>query len=210
MEKENNMKSEMKAEKLDSRVSDLSEDEEEQLYWAEKKRKAEVKVKQEEGVLEGGDDPNKDNKDGSKWEQVQAEDIAEDRRNRGFTGVHLDRCFSCQFVSRTLLPENCEWSFYGRHLVPLGDKHEMDLLAQGKKNKTMRRRMVRYEVYTRYTWLKYGILGKDNRFPVPTCIEAEIKRAFPDPRGRYSFFKKAKKVARREKSPPTDNTTDEE
>ena len=81
-------------------------------------------------------------------------------------------------------------------MVPFGVECDKELWSKGKRNQTQRMRMVRFKLYCRYTWLKVGSDRMDRRYPIPTCIEAEIKNWFPDPKGKYAFFKVAKKQAK--------------
>lgn len=151
-----------------------------------------IKPKAMEPLLEGFPTPPTPE---SERKLVTAEDIAKDRVNRGYGEAQAVRCYGCTYVSRTLDPHNCEWAYYGRILVPLGDHYQDELQNKKKKmNDTLLMRKVRFKLYCKYTWLKWGITEMDDRYPLPTCVEAEIKCNFPDPKGNFSFFKQAKRA----------------
>jgi len=47
---------------------------------------------------------------------------------------------------------------------------------------------VRFALYSYFTYIKYGHLGRGNRIPVPRCIKCKIEALHPEPTGNYRGF----------------------
>ena len=127
-----------------------------------------------------------------------AESILRNRKARGLPKNAQMKCHACVHKWEEVDPEACEWYSVRKALISLGifEWERLEELPENKyKSKEALLREVRFYCYCKYTWMRHGLNGMDQkRYPLPVCVEAGIKNEFPDPRGKYSFFKLGKQA----------------
>ena len=146
--------------------------------------------------------------------KVTAEDIKSERTSRisyensSRAGVKklLSKCGGCKmidadpaFASLFVNPERaCEYAHYEPFLKA---KADWVVLKRSNPGYAKTNADIRHELYVLFTFLKHGYKGQNSRVPIPTCVEAKIKNAYPPKNGHYTFFnleremKKSKAIA---------------
>ena len=118
----------------------------------------------------------------------------------------LSKCGGCKmidadpaFASLFGNPERaCEYAHYEPFLKA---KADWVVLKRSNPGYAKTNADIRHELYVLFTFLKHGYKGQNSRVPIPTCVEAKIKNAYPPKNGHYTFFnleremKKSKAIA---------------
>ena len=76
----------------------------------------------------------------------------------------------------------CDWIQYGDSIVEAGDQ-ALELHKKGGSN------LVRKKMYSTYTYIKYGHLGRGERIRIPSCVLDKIREHWPDVSGKYMGHK---------------------
>ena len=80
----------------------------------------------------------------------------------------------------------CDWESFGEEIWEE---------CNGMKEAGSDNKAVRFHAYTMYTRLRYGVLRRFDRRPLPVCVRGEIMDSWPDPNHVYTGFQLAMKDA---------------
>jgi len=88
------------------------------------------------------------------------------------TVIPLEPCPLCGQVP-------CDWIAFGEEISEECD----ELMEQQRPTKESR-----FHAYRLYTRLRFGVLRKYDRRPLPVCVRGEIMDSYPDPNHQYVGF----------------------
>ena len=76
----------------------------------------------------------------------------------------------------------CDWISFGDQII-----EECDEMM----DQNLPTNQIRFHAYRLYTQLRFGVLHKHDRRPLPVCVCGEIMDSYPDPNHQYVGFRDA-------------------